>query len=237
MRLNKLIVFLLLISFLFGNSMLCIAQTDNSLTSKSGVANKPHLYYNTDGEEITQAQLKALVDYRFNIFNTMEYEDKVVSKLHTREKFGKFTIAEFKMFKSELESSLNIKLEDADYCIGYFHSDEKDRRKDCTEFYLSNKRWNDDNIKDKHNFIRATAQMHDDIEDTYKYIVDKDKVLEKWFFKDYISCNSWVVFRPNGVYRVYHGEGGIIIADDLDQEWDKKFIKKHFRTLRENPLY
>ena len=123
--------------------------------------------------------------------------------------------------KSELDFS-------TDLCIGYFIDDDT-RKDNCIEFYLTKKRFD---FRKKLNYIRVLQKEYDIVEEEPSYLIDQNDVFLNHFCTEGISCDNWMVLRPNGDYRIYYAEGGSYIFDELKKEWNSAFQKAEYKKLK-----
>jgi len=213
----------LLLCFL---STLTFSQA-NDISEKAIVENLPHYYFDCEGNVISKNTYKSLMDpvdaFAYCLPMTIKNDTAIISTWTYREYFEKLDAGSLEIVQKYLQELVSYPLDfTKDVAIAYF---KKFKNKDCAEFYLNTPRFN--KYKNASQYIAFIKKGQDVGKVAYPYYVDELGLMEdELFFKLDMACSHWMVLKPDGNYRLYFGEGGpIMFMDEMDEKWDKKFIK------------
>lgn len=185
---------------------------------------KQHVYWDEDNNEISKIKFKLKIDYSYNVDVTIPTDSIIYHKLYVRNRFGKIeSPAHLSSLRSQIQKSLGIEIDfSKDVGFGYFPElNTCTREYDGHAFYLVEPRFNEYKIP----YFAVIDPEAGDKDYPFPFSVDTNHVFRD-FFPEAVLCELWIVFRPDGSFRTFIGEGGPAIFDHLKKEWTPKYIKK-----------
>jgi hypothetical protein len=206
-------------------SLFCLGIFTVGHCQKSGQAGflKKNIYLDENDKEISKAKFKKNIDYAYNIDIKAVTDSIIINKLYIRNRFGKVeSPSHLATLHTKINESLGIEMDySVDIAFGYFPElSNCDRTYSTHEFYLKEPRFNLYNIP----YYAVLDPEAGNPDYTFPYQVDNKNVF-RTFFPEVVTCNYWIVLRPDGSFRTFKGEGGPGIFSELEK-WNKKFIKE-----------
>lgn len=212
-------------------SVFCFGLFTVAHCQKSDKGKLKKVYLDEDNVQISRVKFKRKIDYAYNI-DTRVYTDSILyNKLYVRNSFGKIgSPTDLATFRSELRASLGSEIDfSQDVALGYFPESVSCIGKYSShKFYLNELRFNQYDIP----YYAVLDPEAENPEYLFQYYVDSKHII-KTYFPNAVSCDFWIVLRPDGSYRTYMGEGGPFIFSEL-QEWDEEFIHNAEKGLIQN---
>lgn len=191
---------------------------------------KPMIFYNENGEEITEQNFNDTQDYSKNIDFYFENDSLQIGILITRQKSGQLDEKSFTNLKSylnelsekQIDSTQNIVI---NYLTAYPKKEENSKSRSAWTVF------DKDYLKKLHkianiNQFWINSPECDNLEYNHKdkinWISDKENLFKKLFFPyELIRYGNFLLIKPDGKFYYYLGEHG------KSQIWEKS--KKFFK--------